>query len=51
MGSLSGESREQNRKHKMTRFHSVTYARQLGLLVNTLGSHPKSNLVLQSKRP
>ena len=39
MGNLSGESREQNRKDKVTRFRSVTYARQLGLLVNTLGSH------------
>ena len=39
MGNLSGESREQIRKDKVTRFRSVTYARQLGLLVNTLGSH------------
>ena len=39
MGNLSGESREQSRKDKVTRFRSVTYARQLGLLVNTLGSH------------
>ena len=29
MGYLSGESREQNRKDKVTRFSSVTYARQL----------------------
>ena len=35
MGNLSGESREQNREEKVTRFPSVTYARQLGLLVNT----------------
>ena len=41
MGNLSGESREQNRKDKVTRFRSVTYARQLGFLVNTLGSHLK----------
>ena len=41
MGNLSGESREQIRKDKVTRFRSVTYARQLGLLVNTLGSHLK----------
>ena len=41
MGNLSGESREQSRKDKVTRFRSVTYARQLGLLVNTLGSHLK----------
>ena len=41
MGKLSGESREQSRKDKVTRFRSVTYARQLGLLVNTLGSHLK----------
>ena len=41
MGNLSGESREQNRKDKVTRFPSVTYASQLGLLVNTLGSHLK----------
>ena len=27
MGNLSGESREQNRKDKVTRFRSVTYAR------------------------
>ena len=39
MGNLSGESREQNRIDKVTRFRSVTYARQLRLLVNTLGSH------------
>ena len=39
MGNLSGESREQNRKDKVTRFRCVTYVRQLGLLVNTLGSH------------
>ena len=38
---LSGESREQNRKDKVTRFRCVTYARQLGLLVNTLGNHLK----------
>ena len=42
MGNLSGESREQNRKDKVTRFRSVTYARQLGLLVNTLESHLKN---------
>ena len=41
MGNLSGESREQIRKDKVTRFRSVTYARQLGLLVNTLGRHLK----------
>ena len=39
MGNLSGESREQNRKDKVTRFRCVTYVRQLGLLVNTIGSH------------
>ena len=39
MGKLSGEFREPNRKDKVTRFPSVSYARQLGLLVNTLGSH------------
>ena len=38
MGNLSGESREHNRKDKVTRFRPVTYARQLGLFVNTLGS-------------
>ena len=41
MGNLSGESREQNRKDEVTRFLSVTYASQLGLLVNTLVSHLK----------
>ena len=41
MGNLSGESCEQNRTDKVTRFCSVTYARQLGSLVNTLGSHLK----------
>ena len=35
MGNLRGESREQNRKDKVTRVRSVTYARQLGVLVNT----------------
>ena len=44
MGNLSAESREQNRKDKVTRFRSVTYPRQLGLLVNTLGSLLKSNV-------
>ena len=39
MGNLSSESREHNRKDKVTRFRSVTYARQLVLFVNTLGSH------------
>ena len=42
MGKLSGEFREPNRKDKVTRFPSVTYARQLGLLVNALGSHLES---------
>ena len=28
MANLSGESREQNRKDKVTRFRSVTYARK-----------------------
>ena len=46
MGNLSGESREQNRKEKVTRFRSVRYARQLGLLVNTLVSHLKNNRIL-----
>ena len=41
MGNVSGESREQNCKDKVTRFPSVPYARQLGLLVNTIGSHLK----------
>ena len=49
MGNLSGESREQNRKDKVTRFRSVTYARQLGLLVNTLGSHLKKKNKLHKK--
>ena len=39
MGKLIGEFREPNRKDKVTRFPFVSYARQLGLLVNTLGSH------------
>ena len=43
MVNLSGESRIQNHKDKVTRFRSVTYARQLELLVNTLGSHLKAN--------
>ena len=38
MGNLSGES-EENRKDKVTAFPSVTYARQLESLVNTLASH------------
>ena len=44
MGNLNRESREQNGKDKVTRFRSVMYARQLGLLVNTLGSHLKRNV-------
>ena len=43
MGKLSGEFCEPNRKDKVTRFRSVTYAKQLGLLVNTLGSHLKTS--------
>ena len=31
MDNLSGEAREQNHKDKVTRFRSVTPARQLGL--------------------
>ena len=49
MGNLSGESREQNRKDKVTRFRSVTYARQLGLVVNTLGSHLKQKSPFDQK--
>ena len=49
MGNLSGESREQNRKNKVTRFRSVTYARQLAFLVNTLGSHLKC-VYIQGRR-
>ena len=41
MGNFSCESREQNRKDKVTGLRSVTYVRQQGLLVNTLGSHLK----------
>ena len=48
MGNLSGEFREQNRKDKVSSFPSVTYARQLGLLVNTLGNHLKILLLLFS---
>ena len=53
MGNLSGESREQIRKDKVTRFRSVTYARQLGLtgvlglflgLVETIWCHYFFNL-------
>ena len=49
MGNLSGESREQNRKDKVTRFPSVTYACQLGLSVNTLGSHLKRSVFTITK--
>ena len=31
MGNLGGQSREQNRKDKVTKFRSATYARQLGV--------------------
>ena len=41
MGNFSCESREQNRKDKVTGLRSVTYVRQQGLLVNTLGSLPE----------
>ena len=41
MGNFSCESREQNRKDKVTGLRSVTYVRQQGLLVNILGSHLK----------
>ena len=47
MGNLRGESREQNRKDKVTRVRSVTCARQLGVLVNTLGSHLKVDCSLE----
>ena len=43
MGRLSGEFREPNRKDKVTRFRSVTYATLLGLLINTLGGHLKKD--------
>ena len=46
MGRLSSEFREPNRKDKVTRFRSETYVRLLGLLVNTLGSHLRSNFSL-----
>ena len=36
MNNLRGESREQNRKDKVIRFPSVTCARSLELLANTL---------------
>ena len=48
MGNLSGESGEQNRKDRVTTFRSVTYARQLGLLVNTLGSHLKGLFMVEN---
>ena len=48
MGNLSGESREQNRKDKVTRFLSVTYARYLALLVNTLRSHVQRSFHVNS---
>ena len=41
MSKLISEFREPNRKDKVTRFPFVSYARKLGLLVNTLGSHLK----------
>ena len=50
-GYLSGESCEQNRKDKVTRSRSVTYARYLGLLVNTLGSHLNGSKTTSSKKP
>ena len=46
MGNLSGESREENRKDKVTRFPSVTYARQLVKLENTLRSQFKVGLLV-----
>ena len=46
MGNLSGESHEQKQKSKVTRVPSVTYARLLGLFVNTLGSHLKEYCIL-----
>ena len=46
MGKLSGEFREPNRKDKVTRFPFVSYARQLGLLVNILGSHLKHEAII-----
>ena len=48
MNNLSGESREQNRKEKVTRFPSVTCARSLELLVNTLGSHLATRGILST---
>ena len=41
MGKLISEFREPNRKDEVTRLPFVLYARQLALLVNTLGSHLK----------
>ena len=48
MSNRSGESREQNRKDKVTRFRYVTYARQLGLFVNTQGSHLKGLFIVEN---
>ena len=48
MSNLSGESREQNRKDKVTRFRYVTYARQLGLLLNAQGSHLKGLFIVEN---
>ena len=48
MGKLIGEFREPNRKDKVTRFPFVSYARQLGLLVNTLGGHLKFSALIVS---
>ena len=50
MGKLIGEFPEPNRKDKVTRFPFVSYARQLGLLANTLGSHLKGNIRHQKLR-
>ena len=46
MDKLIGEFPEPNRKDKVTRFPFVSYARYLGLLVNTLGSHLKRDFIL-----
>ena len=40
MGNLSGESREKNRKDKVTRFRSVTYVRLIARIISKYSTEP-----------
>ena len=50
MGNLSGESGEQNHKDKVTRFRSVTYARELRV-ISKYSREPPCPKIYMENRP